>query len=45
MDGNVIFFFTYMPIGDDSALATEQEWTEILFGKTFLLYKKAMHIK
>jgi len=28
MDGDVIFYFTYMPTGDDSALATEQEWTQ-----------------
>ncbi|MFC7679101.1 ABC transporter substrate-binding protein [Paenibacillus sp. GCM10028914] len=28
MDGDVIFYFTYMPTGDDSALSTEQEWTE-----------------
>ncbi|MGE7909758.1 ABC transporter substrate-binding protein [Lysinibacillus xylanilyticus] len=28
MDGDVLFYFTYMPTGDDSALATEKEWTE-----------------
>jgi len=28
MDGDVLFYFTYMPTGDDSALATETEWTE-----------------
>ncbi|MFJ7731074.1 ABC transporter substrate-binding protein [Lysinibacillus sp. NPDC097231] len=27
MDGDVIFYFTYMPTGDDSALKTEEEWT------------------
>lgn len=28
MDGDVLFYFTYMPTDDDSALATEKEWTE-----------------
>ncbi|MFJ7664435.1 ABC transporter substrate-binding protein [Lysinibacillus sp. NPDC097162] len=28
MDGDVLFYFTYMPTGDDTALATEKEWTE-----------------
>ncbi|MEY9979138.1 ABC transporter substrate-binding protein [Lysinibacillus sp. RC79] len=28
MDGDVIFYFTYMPTGDDSALKTEEEWTK-----------------
>ncbi|MGZ9586485.1 ABC transporter substrate-binding protein [Paenibacillus marinisediminis] len=28
MDGDVIFYFTYTPTGDDAALATEKEWTE-----------------
>ncbi|QDP99867.1 iron-siderophore ABC transporter substrate-binding protein [Lysinibacillus fusiformis] len=28
MDGDVILYFTYMPTGDDSALATEKEWTQ-----------------
>ncbi|WP_107951490.1 ABC transporter substrate-binding protein [Lysinibacillus parviboronicapiens] len=28
MDGDVIFYFTYTPTGDNSALATETEWTQ-----------------
>ncbi|WP_274308031.1 ABC transporter substrate-binding protein [Solibacillus daqui] len=28
MDGDVIFYFTYMPKDDNSALATETEWTQ-----------------
>ena len=28
MDGDVIFYFTYTPKDDDSALATEKEWTQ-----------------
>lgn len=28
MDGDLIFYFTYLPTGDDSALATEKEWTQ-----------------
>lgn len=27
MDGDVLFYFTYLPTGDDSASATEEEWT------------------
>jgi iron complex transport system substrate-binding protein len=27
MNGDVLFYFTYLPTGDDSALATEKEWT------------------
>lgn len=27
MDGNLLFYFTYLPTGDDSASATEVEWT------------------
>jgi len=27
MDGDLLFYFTYLPTGDDSASATEKEWT------------------
>ncbi|MFL0583828.1 ABC transporter substrate-binding protein [Solibacillus silvestris] len=27
MDGDLLFYFTYLPTGDDSASATEAEWT------------------
>lgn len=27
MDGDILFYFTYLPTGDDSASATEAEWT------------------
>jgi len=27
MDGDLLFYFTYLPTGDDSATATEAEWT------------------
>ena len=27
MDGDILFHFTYLPTGDDSASATETEWT------------------
>ena len=27
MDGDLLFYFTYLPAGDDSATATEAEWT------------------
>jgi len=28
MDGDVLFYFTYMPTKDETGLATEKEWTE-----------------
>lgn len=28
MDGDVLFYFTYMPTSDETGLATEKEWTE-----------------
>ena len=27
MDGDLLFYFTYLPTGDDSASTTEEEWT------------------
>ena len=40
MDGDVIFYFTYTPKDDDSALATEKEWTQDSLWKNLTAVQK-----
>ncbi|GEK35422.1 ABC transporter substrate-binding protein [Kurthia sibirica] len=40
MNGDVLFYFTFMPTGDDSALTTEKEWTADPLWKNLDVVKK-----